>query len=253
MAAIVIGSAVIVAAATITAVPVMKNAAKEGYKMTIKEMEKDDDFECIAIGEVSYTYKRSLLQRSTTKSRQILSSIARMKQNKERIGTKRILVIIRQKNNGSVNFILLKPLLNKKGRIVDECNPFKGYSIDHNLKSNQRGIVDSSSLRVTKKSSNTFQLEDKKYRTLQTHRKILEIRIRSRASSEKENINGTELSEILDSMADTGSLPKQLSKSYSSLSFALSEAVDDEHESVCSLSTVSSSPSLDDDDEDIVS
>merc|ERR1712206_62107 len=112
-----------------------------------------------------------------------------------------------------------------------------GYCIDHNLKSNQRGIIDSSCLQVTKKGSNIYRLEDTKYRSFQTHRKILEIKVIKHTTTSsfanKKNVinNGTELCEMLDCMADTGFLPKNLSSSTSSsLSFALSNIIDDEEQ-----------------------
>jgi len=194
----------------------MKTAASEGYKKKVQAMKAEGNFEYIALGEISYHYTRPLRDMLHGSSRNIkdpvYSSIAQVKQSIEGNGENRILAVVRQqKKNGSeeVNFILLKsPNINKR---FDEKDPLNSCSIDPNLKTNQGGIVESRNLKVVRKNPNTFQIEDINYRTIQTHKKILEIVVKNtKGTSPKGDakLSGTTLCELLNHMAKEGRVPK---------------------------------------------
>jgi len=232
-----IGSATVVEATAVTADQVMKTAALDGFKFKVKAMEKEGNFEYIAIEEVSYKYTRTLIRESSYPS-----MIAPMKSNTERNG-KSILVVVRQKDNGVVNFILLKRPSNNNKKRFDKNNPLKGCSVDLNLKTNHRGIVESRNLKVMKiGSNNIFQLEDTNYRSAQTHRKVLEINIMSsktkKSSDNNRRSNGEVLCELLTYMAKNGRVPKYLSSSRKDCEIKNDNEDDN---TVCSLHTVSSS------------
>ncbi|OEU14853.1 hypothetical protein FRACYDRAFT_241410 [Fragilariopsis cylindrus CCMP1102] len=195
----------------------MKTAASEGYKKKVQAMKAEGNFEYIALGEISYHYTRPLRDMLHGSSRNIkdpvYSSIAQVKQSIEGNGENRILAVVRQqKKNGSeeVNFILLKSpnIINKR---FDEKDPLNSCSIDPNLKTNQGGIVESRNLKVVRKNPNTFQIEDINYRTIQTHKKILEIVVKNtKGTSPKGDakLSGTTLCELLNHMAKEGRVPK---------------------------------------------
>ena len=193
----------------------MKTAASEGYKKKVQAMKAEGNFEYIALGEISYHYTRPLRDiRGSSRNIKdpVYSSIAQVKQSIEGNGENRILAVVRQqKKNGSeeVNFILLKSRnINKR---FDEKDPLNSCSIDPNLKTNQGGIVESRNLKVVRKNPNTFQIEDINYRTIQTHKKILEIRVKNtKGTSPKGDakLSGTTLCELLNHMAKEGRVPK---------------------------------------------
>ena len=193
----------------------MKTAASEGYKKKVQAMKAEGNFEYIALGEISYHYTRPLRDiRGSSRNIKdpVYSSIAQVKQSIEGNGENRILAVVRQKKkNGSeeVNFILLKiPNINKR---FDKKDPLKSCSIDPNLKTNQGGIVESRNLKVVRKNPNTFQIEDINYRTIQTHKKILEIVVKNtKGTSPKGDakLSGTTLCELLNHMAKEGRVPK---------------------------------------------
>lgn len=195
----------------------MKTAASEGYKKKVQAMKAEGNFEYIALGEISYHYTRPLRDMLHGSSRNIkdpvYSSIAQVKQSIEGNGENRILAVVRQqKKNGSeeVNFILLKSPANINKRF-HEKDPLKSCSIDPNLKTNQGGIVESRNLKVVRKNPNTFQIEDINYRTIQTHKKILEIVVKNtKGTSPKGDakLSGTTLCELLNHMAKEGRVPK---------------------------------------------
>ena len=197
----------------------MKTAASEGYKKKVQAMKAEGNFEYIALGEISYHYTRPLRDiygSSRNIKDPVYSSIAQVKQSIEGNGENRILAVVRQqKKNGSeeVNFILLKSPtatgnINKR---FDEKDPLNSCSIDPNLKTNQGGIVESRNLKVVRKNPNTFQIEDINYRTIQTHKKILEIVVKNtKGTSPKGDakLSGTTLCELLNHMAKEGRVPK---------------------------------------------
>jgi len=191
----------------------MKTAASEGYKKKVQAMKAEGNFEYIALGEISYHYTRPLRDiygSSRNIKDPVYSSIAQVKQSIEGNGENRILAVVRQKKkNGSeeVNFILLK----SPNKRFDEKDPLNSCSIDPNLKTNQGGIVESRNLKVVRKNPNTFQIEDINYRTIQTHKKILEIRVKNtKGTSPKGDatLRGTTLCELLNHMAKEGRVPK---------------------------------------------
>ena len=190
----------------------MKTAASEGYKKKVQAMKAEGNFEYIALGEISYHYTRPLRDiygSSRNIKDPVYSSIAQVKQSIEGNGENRILAVVRQqKKNGSeeVNFILLK-----SHKRFDEKDPLNSCSIDPNLKTNQGGIVESRNLKVVRKNPNTFQIEDINYRTIQTHKKILEIVVKNtKGTSPKGDakLSGTTLCELLNHMAKEGRVPK---------------------------------------------
>jgi len=236
MSCLVIGAAAVgVAAST---VPVMKTAASEGYKKKVKAMKKDGEYEYIAIGEVTYQYTRPL--RGTSINEPIYSTIARMKQDFEGNGNNRILAVVRQKNNGSVNFVLLKRPSNNE-KCFDKNDPLNGCSIDPNLKTNQGGIVESRDLKVSKMCSNTFQIEDKNYRTIQTHGKLFKIEIKNTKTTPSGygRFSGVTLCELLNHMAKKGHVPKDFPSSISTTTDSTLEN-ENENKAEFSFSSLSS-------------
>eukprot|EP00751_Fragilariopsis_kerguelensis_P019002 CAMPEP_0170846196 /NCGR_PEP_ID=MMETSP0734-20130129/8008_1 /TAXON_ID=186038 /ORGANISM="Fragilariopsis kerguelensis, Strain L26-C5" /LENGTH=327 /DNA_ID=CAMNT_0011215107 /DNA_START=142 /DNA_END=1125 /DNA_ORIENTATION=- len=189
----------------------MKTAASEGYKKKVKALYDEGKFEYITVGEISYHYTRPLRGSSRNIKGPVYSSIAEVKQSIEGNGENRILAVIRQQNNGPVNFILLKGPTANNNKYFDEKNPLKSCSIDPNLKTNQGGIVESSNLKVVRKNSNSFQIEDTNYRTIQTHKKILEIKVKNTKGTPAKGdgkLSGTTLCELLNHMAKEGRVPK---------------------------------------------
>ena len=196
----------------------MKTAASEGYKKKVQAMKAEGNFEYIALGEISYHYTRPLRDMLHGSSRNIkdpvYSSIAQVKQSIEGNGENRILAVVRQqKKNGSkeVNFILLKRPAASINKRFDENDPLNSCSIDPNLKTNQGGIVESRNLKVVRKNPNTFQIEDINYRTIQTHKKILEIVVKNTKGTSPKGgakLSGTTLCELLNHMAKEGRVPK---------------------------------------------
>merc|ERR1712194_244390 len=168
-------------------------------------------FDYLAVGEISYHYTRPLRGGSRNIKGPLYSSIAEVKQSIEGNGENRILAVIRQQNNGPVNFILLKGPTANNNKHFDEENPLNSCVIDPNLKTNQGGIVESRNLKVVRKNGNTFQIEDSNYRTIQTHKKILEIQVKNTKGTPAKGdgkLSGTTLCELLTHMAKEGRVPK---------------------------------------------
>jgi len=189
----------------------MKTAASEGYKKKVKALYAKGMFDYLAVGEISYHYTRPLRGSSRNIKGPVYSSIAEVKQSIEGNGENRILAVIRQQNNGPVNFILLKGPTANNNKNFDEENPLNNCSIDPNLKTNQGGIVESRNLKVVRKNANTFQIEDTNYRTIQTHKKILEIKVKNTKGTPAKGdgkLSGTTLCELLNHMAKEGRVPK---------------------------------------------
>jgi len=220
----------------------MKTAASEGYKKKVKALNAEGKFSYIAIGEISYHYTRPLRGSSRNIKGPVYSSIAEMKQSIEGNGENRILAVIRQQNNGPVNFILLKGPTANNNKHFDEENPLNNCSIDPNLKTNQGGIVESRNLKVVRKNANTFQIEDTNYRTIQTHKKILEIQVkntkRTLAKGDRK-LSGTTLCELLNHMAQEGCVPKDFPSILTGDSIRK-----DENENTTSSLSLSSSSSI---------
>jgi hypothetical protein len=197
---VILGS-LIIGTAAISAGPAMKAATSKNYKNKVTAMKKGK-FEYIAIGEVNFRYTRPL--RGTNINDPMYSSIAQLKQN----GNSRILAVVR-KRNGSINFVLLKrPDKNKR---FNKKSPLNSCSIDPNLKANQDGIIaESHDLKVIRKNSNTFQIEDTNYHAVQTHRKVFEIQIKNtrRTTNVNGRLSGISLYEMLNHMAKRGRVPK---------------------------------------------
>jgi len=260
-------------AAVSVAAPAMKTAASEGYRKKVKAMKVEGNFEYLSFGEVTYHYTRPLRVGSTRAINEpIYSSIAQMKQCIEGNGENRILVVTRNRENGSVNFILLKsPAINSKNKHFYEKDPLHSCSIDPNLKTNQGGIVESRHLKVVRKNSNTFLIEDTKYRTIQTHKKILEIQVKNTTKKTYKGGNGqfsgASLCELLNHMAKDGRVPKHFPSiltrdsvledekenkpSSSSLSSSSSSSIPSHvDETVSSISSATLLDDFDDDDDD---
>jgi len=189
----------------------MKTAASEGYKKKVKALYATGMFDYLAVGEISYHYTRPLRGSSRNIKGPVYSSIAEVKQSIEGNVENRILAVIRQQNNGPVNFILLKGPTANNNKHFDEENPLNNCSVDPNLKTNQGGIVESRNLKVVRKNANTFQIEDTNYRTIQTHKKILEIKVKNTKGTPAKGdgkLSGTTLCELLNHMAKEGRVPK---------------------------------------------
>jgi len=222
----------------------MKTAASEGYKKKVKALYDEGKFEYITVGEISYHYTRPLRGSSRNIKGPVYSSIAEVKQSIEGNGENRILAVIRQQNNGPVNFILLKGPTANNNKYFDEKNPLKSCSIDPNLKTNQGGIVESSNLKVVRKNSNSFQIEDTNYRTIQTHKKILEIKVKNTKGTPAKGdgkLSGTTLCELLNHMAKEGRVPKDFPSILTGDSIRKDENENKNENTISSLSLSSSS------------
>lgn len=188
----------------------MKMASSKKYENKVKAMNKEETFEFLAIGDVSYKYSRPI--RGTDVKEPLYSSIAYVKQEMEGDGQGRILAVVR-KPNGTVNVVLLKRP-SRKNRRVNMNNPFNSCRVDPNLKTNQGEIVEVKTLKVTKKNKNTFQLEDTNVRTLQTHRKVLEVQVHNTAdritckAPKGNHFDGKIMLNLLDLLARKGQVPK---------------------------------------------
>jgi len=224
----------------------MKTAASEGYKKKVKALNAEGKFSYIAIGEISYHYTRPLRGSSRNIKGPVYSSIAEMKQSIEGNGENRILAVIRQQNNGPVNFILLKGPTANNNKHFDEENPLNNCSIDPNLKTNQGGIVESRNLKVVRKNANTFQIEDTNYRTIQTHKKILEIKVKNTKGTPAKGdgkLSGTTLCELLNHMAKEGSVPKDFPSILTGDSIRKTENENEENKNENTTSSLSLSSS----------
>ncbi|MGK3752687.1 MAG: hypothetical protein ACI8RD_004992 [Bacillariaceae sp.] len=227
----------IIGAAVVVGGPAMKTATSKSYKNKVKAMRDEGKFEYIAIGEVTYTYTRPL--RGTAINEPIYSSIAYMKQEMEGSGDNRILAVVRKRND-SVNFVMLDRSSSKKR--FDKKNPLNSCSIDPNLKTNSGElIVASRDLKVLRKNANTFLIEDTDYRSTQTHRKVLEIQVKNtkRTPMGKDRLSGMALCELLNHMANKGSVPRD----FPSISTRDCMMKDENKASSSSISSSSSSSS----------
>ena len=189
-----------------------KTVESENYKKKVKAMtiskKLKHEYEYIAIGEVNYSYTRPLAGSTRTLNEPVFSSISKIKQDLEGNGENRILAVIRNKRNGKVQFVLFtRPT--KNGRNLNQNTLLKICSIDSNLKTNQGGIVDEKSIRVSQQNANTFKFEDPNTTDFQTHRKVLKIQVKNTMKKPPMNgFSGNPLCELLTHMAKDGRVPK---------------------------------------------
>jgi len=216
---------ILIAAAAVTGTSA-KMASSKKYEAKVKAMNREETFEFLAIGDVSYSYTRPV--RGTDVNEPLYSSIAYAKQGMEGDGQGRLLAVVR-KPNGTVNLVLLKRP-SRKNRRVNMNNPLNSCSVDPNLKTNQGDIVDARTLKVTKKNKTTFQLEDTNVRALQTHRKVLEVRVLNTTAMitckapKGNSFDGKIMCNLLDLLAKKGQIPKDFPSMSSRDPTAKSEA-----------------------------
>ena len=185
MASVVIGAAIV-------APGIDKTARTNKLFKKVESLKNRGDYDYLAISDVDFQYTRPL---RGGRHEPIYSSIARIKQDME--GRENRVLTVTRRKNGTVNFILLKRSAANTTKDID--NPLNVHTVDPNLKTNQGDIIDSLGMKVTKKSSNTFILEDKNYRAVQTHKKLIQIEV----------LEGQVMCELLTYMAEQGYVPRE--------------------------------------------